>query len=342
MKKAILAAAALATAVLPAAAAQKFAGYDRIDIRAEHRSGLIPGSVWYPAGGHIYTAPVGDSIVFKGTPALIGAAIAEGSYPLVVISHGSGGNMDGLGWLSSELALRGAMVLAVNHPGSTSGDSSPRRSARFAERVWDLTAALDHVLDDKVFGPHIDPSRIYALGFSLGGDTVLQAMGLQFRAHDLGVYCAERPAAPGCDFYGAGGVDFRAVDFALTDGNYADPRFAGVVAVDPGWPNGFTQESVAAMDKPALLINLGSQDTIWPEVNMGEKGANWGTKFRQATFVEIAPAHHFSFLGICKDGAAELLRDEGEDPICDDPEGSVRSQVHRRVIEATSAFLGLE
>ena len=70
-------------------------------------------------------------------------------------------------WLSSRLAARGAIVLAVNHPGTTSGDSSPRRTTRLAPRAADLGAALEAVLGDPQFAPHIDRERISAVGFSL-------------------------------------------------------------------------------------------------------------------------------------------------------------------------------
>ncbi|MFC7421186.1 hypothetical protein ACFQNF_15090 [Iodobacter arcticus] len=43
-----------------------------------------------------------------------------------------------LAWLASALAQRGVLVLAVNHPGSMSGDSSPRQSLLLDERAADL------------------------------------------------------------------------------------------------------------------------------------------------------------------------------------------------------------
>ncbi|MTI05341.1 alpha/beta fold hydrolase [Roseibium denhamense] len=318
-----------------------FAGYDRFDVKADHRSGLLAASVWYPAGTRTYVAPVGNGPVFQPTQALIGAGVRDGAYPLIVLSHGSGGNMDSLGWLSSELAKRGAMVVAVNHPGSTSGDSSPRRSARFAERVWDLSAAIDHVLNDPAYAAFIQENRIYTLGFSLGGITALQSVGLEFEARRLGDYCAENPSAPGCDFYGSGGVDFRKVDFNLTDGNFADPRVAGTISIDPGFPSAFTQSSMDQMKKPTLLINLGSQDTIWREVNVGENGAQLASRLPDADLVEISPATHFSFLGLCKPEGAKILREEHDDPVCDEPTGADRAEVHRRVIRAVSGFLDL-
>ncbi len=207
MKK-ILLAAGLAALLATAASAEPLAGYDKLTVTASHRPEPIAASIWYPIGTPTYRGLIGDNAVFKGTLAYVGAAVADGQYPLFVLSHGSGGNMDTISWLSSRLALHGAMVLAVNHPGSTSGDSSPRRSLRLDERAADLRAALDQLLADPTFGPHVDQSRIISLGFSLGGATALNLAGLRFDRQAYADYCAKfGDAAADCVFFAKGGVD---------------------------------------------------------------------------------------------------------------------------------------
>ena len=110
-------------------------GFDRLAVSAAHRPGLVAGSIWYPAGQVTYKTQVGRNAVFTGAPAYLAPEIAKGRHPLIVLSHGSGGNIDGLSWLAGALAQNGAIVLGVNHPGSTGGDSSPRRSLRMWERA---------------------------------------------------------------------------------------------------------------------------------------------------------------------------------------------------------------
>ena len=176
---------------MPATAGQDIAGYDRFDVQAAHRARPLAASIWYPAGSHIYVAPVGKSAIWQSTNAYIGAAIEPGKHPLILLSHGSGGNMDGIGWLSSQLALRGAIVLAVNHPGTTTGDSSPRRTMYLGQRALDVTAALDQVLANPEFAPYIDTNNISAVGFSLGGTTVLNLAGMQFDRAAYRDYCVK-------------------------------------------------------------------------------------------------------------------------------------------------------
>ena len=90
-------------------------GYDRMDVPARHRAQPLAVSLWYPAGRATYPVTIGENVIFSGEKALVGAAVADGRHPLVLLSHGSGGAMDGLAWLSARLARRGAIYLPSVH-----------------------------------------------------------------------------------------------------------------------------------------------------------------------------------------------------------------------------------
>ncbi len=334
----MLLAAALVTMLGTAAAAEPIAGYDRLTVTAAHRPAPLAASIWYPVGTPTYRGLIGDNAVFKGTPAYVGAAVADGRFPLFLLSHGSGGNMDTISWLSSQLALNGAMVLAVNHPGSTSGDSSPRRSVILDERAKDLSAALDTLLADPAFGPHVDLSRIIAIGFSLGGATALNLAGLRFDRQAYADYCAKfRDTAQDCIFLAKGGVDFD----HLPDGFAADlrdPRIDAAVAIDPGFTYVANAASVAATTMPVLLINLGNE-TRWKAVNVGAGGSNLVGRLPNARYAVVAPGHHFTFLAECKPAGHDLLIEEADDPVCDDPKGTDRARAHAAIFEAIEDFL---
>ncbi|GGE06752.1 dienelactone hydrolase [Aureimonas endophytica] len=330
----------LALAVLARVAiAEPLAGYDRFTVPAPHRAGLVAASLWYPAGTPTYRGLVGDNPVFQGTEAMIGAGIAPGRHPLVLLSHGSGGNMDGLGWLSSRLAARGAIVLAVNHPGSTSGDSSPRRSLEFGDRARDLSRALDTLLANPAFSPFIDPSRITALGFSLGGVTALNLAGARFDPALYRDYCARNADQGDCVFFAKGGVDFAHLpeDFAA---DARDPRVTSLVAIDPGATHALTTASLAAMTLPTLFVNLGGAER-WKSIDVSAAGSDLVHRLPQARYVVVEPAIHFTMLGLCKPEAHDLLLAEHDDPVCDDPAGADRAKAHAKIAEAVLAFLGL-
>lgn len=315
-------------------------GFDRFDVRADHRSAPIASAIWSPVGRPTYAVPVGESIVFEGTQAYIGAALPDAEMPLIVISHGSGSSIDGTAWLASGLAERGALVLVMNHPGTTSGDSSPRRTVRLSERAADLSAALDHLLADPYFADRINTDQITALGFSLGGSTVLGIGGLRLDPATYSTYCeTSGDAAQDCLFLSRGGVDFDSLPSEFS-ADMADDRFTRIVAVDPGFTYAAMPDSAAEVDVPVLLLTLG--DTFpWFAVDVRTEGSGLVDLLPQIEHKIIPNAHHYSFLPICTENAAQLLIEMGEDPICDDPDGWDRATVHAASIEAIARFIGL-
>lgn len=314
-------------------------GYDRFDLTAAHRARPVAASIWHPAAAPTYAAPIGGGPIFKPNLAYVGAAVAEGRHPLVLLSHGSGGNADGLGWLSSGLAAKGAMVLAVNHPGSTSGDSSARRSTNLGARAADLSAALDMVLADPNFAPFVDQARISVVGFSLGGATALNLAGLRFDGARQAENCRAEPKAADCVFFLRGGVDFATSPGF--DAEAQDSRISRAVVVDPGFGGSAVEASLSAVRIPVAFVNLGVGADLLGAANVGPDGNDLAARLSEASLTVIAPASHFTFLGECQPGGAAMLAEERDDPICDDPAGADRGEVHRRLVEEIAKRLGL-
>lgn len=319
-------------------AADMLPGYDRFDLMADHRARPISASIWYPAANPTYGAPVGDGPIFDPTLAFIGPAIAAGEYPLVLLSHGSGGSADTLGWLTSGLVAQGAIVLSVNHPGSTSGDSSPRRSTDLEARANDLSAALDMILADPTFAPFVDQSAIGVVGFSLGGTTALGMAGVRFDGAVQDENCAKGSEAADCVFFHLGGVRFA--DEPGYSADASDIRINRAVIVDPGFGGSAELSSLPDALSGITLINLGDVDRLG-SVDVGPAGNNLANQLPDAHYVEISPANHFTFLGTCKPGAAGLLEEYQDDPICTDPEGADRAAVHEQLIDAIATGLNL-
>lgn len=338
MKRFSLALALSLTTALPALA-DMLPGYDRFDLTAAHRARPIAASILYPAANPTYRVPIGDNPVFMPTMVFVGPAIAEGRHPLVLLSHGSGGNADGLGWLTSGLVAQGAIVVAVNHPGSTSGDSSPRRSVDLAARAADLGAALDHVLADPAFAPFIDAERISVVGFSLGGSTALGLAGVRFDGARQAANCQTGPDAADCRFFLRGGADFAAEPGFSADAK--DARITRAVVIDPGFGGAVQDESLAQVTAKVHLINLGQGGDLMGAANVGPTGNDLAARLPGATYEVIAPAAHFTFLSTCKEDGAQFLEEEGDDPVCTDPDGAVRAEVHEALIDMIGAALDL-
>ena len=251
-----------------------------------------------------------------------------------------GGNIRSLAWLASGLAEQGSIVVSVNHPNSTWGNFDLAEGLKHWTRAQDLSRALDALMADPKFAGHIDNSRIMAAGCSYGGWTALSLGGLKgnyagFVAHceefgERSSYCAELLRA-----------DIGLADLPTTDWNavYDDPRVSQVVAIEPGLNWGTKAGDLDGMLEKVRLIGLG-------------EGNDWllGTDFDASGFADllpnasidrIVPAFHFTELPLCKPMGAAILVEEEDDPVCTDPEGTARRQVHDLIIERMIADLGL-
>jgi predicted dienelactone hydrolase len=330
--------AILSLIVATPAAAEMLPGYDRFELVAAHRARPVDATMWYPAAAATYPVAIGRGPIFEPVEAWMGPALAEGAHPLVLLSHGSGGNADALGWLSSSLVARGAIVLAVNHPGSTTGDSSPRRAIDIAARAADLSEALDAVLADRAFSGHVDTGRVSVVGFSLGGTTALNLAGLRFDGATQDRRCAIAAEAADCGFFLRGGVVFADAPGFAADAR--DKRIAHVVAVDPGFGGAVVEDSLHAVTSAVTLINLGEAHRL-PAVDVGPRGNDLAARLPGARYQVVAPASHFTFLAPCEAGAARILAGEAEDPICTDPPGVDRRAVHAHLVDTIAAALEL-
>jgi len=155
-------------------------------------------SIWYPAKT---AGPAGDAkpsqTPFEMPTVIRDATLADPheKYPLILISHGTGGCAGALLWLGHYLAAHGYLVAAINHHGNTCAEAKPdpRGYLLWWERAQDLRVALEQVLADPLFGTHIDSRRIGAVGFSLGGYTVITIAGARIDRTRYLRFCSSPP-----------------------------------------------------------------------------------------------------------------------------------------------------
>jgi predicted dienelactone hydrolase len=312
-------------------------GFKTMRVAAEHRPSGIETMVWYPAGKGGAEDKIGDNPLFVGVPAMRDAAIPDGRFPLVVISHGSGGNAANLSWLADALAQAGFVVAIPNHPGTTSGDSHPDQTVQIWNRPADLSAVLTSVLDGPDWKGRIDRKHVSLAGFSLGGYAVLATAGARVNADDFARYCdANNEPISDCAWYAKGGVDLHQLDAPRFNQSNRDSRFAAVVAIDPALAQAYVPESLAAIPVPALVINLGTPRTI----PAGVDGSALVKHIPGAAYRAIADAYHPSFLGVCKPDWKAVLAAEGEtEPLCDDAGGRPRTAIHDEISGMVVGFL---
>ena len=240
---AIFAASAAFSAV--AANAAEGPGFERIALEVSHHETALRGAIWYPPGTGGESLRLGENAVFAGVPVREGAAVAAGRHPVVLLSHGLGGRFETFAWLPTGLAERGAVVVAVNHPKSTTWDFDLHQAVDHWTRVQDLQAALDYVLNDARWSRSVDESTIATVGFSYGGWTALSMGGVTGNLDGFVRYCERyEDRASDCRDPARAGIDPRDLDADLWDASYKDERIAAVAAIEPGLLHGLDAGNV--------------------------------------------------------------------------------------------------
>lgn len=341
---------AAAAGACPALAADPI-GVQKISVVSEDWPRALAVTVWYPSEADGTVANVGENKIFNGVSVRRNATIRPGRFPLILLSHGSGSRVEGMAWIAARLAQEGFIVAGPNHPGTTSGDSTPAATPKIWERTQDISSTITALSADPRWQGAIDPARIGVLGFSLGGTTALELAGARADRDGYVRYCRDNADMMDChwlrgDHGFADGeqvtvtpLDLGSIDKTRFEQSNRDRRIVAVVAVDPGVAAAFKPDSLKSIDIPVSFINLGSPGNI-PVAVLSDRIAK---EVPGATYAQVDGANHFSFLPICKAGAAALLASVGEpDPICTEtarPRADIHAELERLTVDAFERML---
>lgn len=328
------AAALLATAAAGPVAAGGDVGVRPLTVTPPERSEAVRLSLWYPAAGDGEPVRVGENGVFRGTPARRSATVEGGPFPLVLIAHGGFRSApDSAGWLGAALAREGYVVAEVTPPPVPAG---PARQSVLAElwlRPADLSAALTAVLADPVAGPAVDPARTGVVGFFLGGHSALAVAGARVDPEAFRQNCAGAAASGiDCAWFAAGAVDLRKVDGPALSRDNRDGRIAAAVAVAPEFSGSFSPESLQSIPVPVTLVALGPRESR-PDADLLDSALPGADR------LELTDASTFSAFDQCKPKGAAILREEDAEPLCDDPPGRARAEIHAALAATIASAL---
>jgi predicted dienelactone hydrolase len=318
--------------------------------RGAKTQGLI-SDIWYPVNPKIPEQP--QVIGPPGKPIFYGHPIAEHAslsniethYPLILISHGTGGSADSLDWLGAELAAHGFIAVGVNHPGNNALEPYTWQGFNlWWERTRDLSDVLDAMLKDEQFGSHIDEHRIGAAGFSLGGYTVLELAGARTNRAALIRFCNSAQADAVCtppemrEIPGAQHeIDADSPEvkdsIAHSGDSYRDPRIRAVYAIAPALGEAFEREDLKDIHIPVRIVAGASDKTVPPDTN-----AKRFAGMQPTIHLEMLPGGvaHYTFIDSC------LPTKEYAPPFCGDFPGVDRAKVHASVAADAISFFATQ
>ncbi|HEX5327550.1 MAG TPA: hypothetical protein VFW75_12840 [Acetobacteraceae bacterium] len=256
--------------------------------------------------------------------------VADGlKHPLVVFSHGAGGNGSSYAWFGEYLASHGYLVAMLYHYRANTFDSS---ALYVRNRLWqrprDISLDITHLLRDKTWGPHIDPNEIGVAGHSQGGFTALWIGGANVNP-DLFMAYQRRWR------------DNQVVPAYLRkqmniDANPAlqvrDNRVKAAFAMAPGDIQGFGMDAAGLrqMAVPAYII-VGAGDTTTAPKENAEFAANYIPHAQLD--VLPGPVGHEIFVNECD----QLGRDNYPEACIDAP-GVDRARLHEYIGEVALKF----
>ncbi|MBL0161421.1 MAG: alpha/beta fold hydrolase [Bryobacterales bacterium] len=106
------------------------------------------------------------------------APVAAGTFPLVVLSHGTGGSPLVYRTLAAHLARNGFVVLLPEHPRNNRNNNELAGTAAIlANRPRHLRLVADWAFLDDALAAALQPGAFSIIGHSLGGYTALAAAG---------------------------------------------------------------------------------------------------------------------------------------------------------------------
>jgi predicted dienelactone hydrolase len=281
-------------------------------------------AIWYPTEARpLPTSLVGPVLMDVARS----GAVAGKAMPLVVISHGNGGGPAGHADLAMDLASAGYVVAAPMHSGDNFADQSGVASGAFFNgRTQELRATVDYMLGKWQARERIDAARIGAFGFSMGGFTVLTAVGAQPELGKIATHCASAKEFV-CDVL----RHFKSpqLDAGTPAAKAFEPdlRVKAAVLAAPGL--GFTMraDQLATVRVPVQLWSADHDDKVGMATEVREA---FGEKL---DFNPVPGASHLSFLSPCS--IHGILAPEG---VCSDQGRFDRKDFHKKMNASVIAF----
>jgi predicted dienelactone hydrolase len=288
-------------------------------------------ALFYPATPPSPSAPPYRMRFFSNLDFYMDAPIVadEVKRPLVMFSHGHGSNGLYYAWFGQYLASRGYLVGMLYHYRANIYDSTIMYTRSMLwQRPRDISLSIKSLLEDKRFGPRIDPGKVGVAGHSQGGFTALWIGGAKVNPELYLAYQTfwrNNPVVP---------AHLRE-QLPLDAGparDVHDKRVKAVFAMAPGDLPGFGMDEAGLQQLlvPTYII-VGARDTQAPP----RENAEFVAKYIPQVHLDVMSGQvdHEIFVNECDD----LGRDTWPEACIDAP-GVDRAKWHKHIGDAALKF----
>ncbi len=284
----------------------------------------IHGGLWYPTIDK--ESPVRER-AFEFHVSVCGAPVLR-KFPLIVLSHGTGGWFGGHYDTAEFLARHGYVVGAITHPGDNVDDRSGFGTARLlVDRPSHISFLLNYVLIDPQFSQVIDPERIGIFGFSFGGYTAIVIIGGKPGFSNINEHWTHHPHDP----YAKDMAELiRTCPIPSDTLALHDPRVCAAVIMAPGLGFMFDKDALATINIPVRLYRAEHD-----EVLVFPSNAEHVRRMlpQEPEYIVVKGAGHYVFLA---PAPGALVKAEPD--IFTDRGGFNRLEFHERLNEETLEF----
>ena len=219
--------------------------------------------------------------------------------PLVVISHGLGGDLTTFAYFAQHLASHGFAVAVPEHPGSSARqieallnglDSNVTPPEELIDRPLDIKFLLDRLA--KSYGGRIDTNNVGMIGQSFGAYTTLALAGAELNWDTLERDCPNLDNSWNLSLL----IQCLALQLpaSISKTELKDERIKAAIAINPLVSSVFGQESLSKIDIPVMFIS-GSADPITPALPEQIIPFTWLTS-AEKYLVLLKGGTHFSTL----------------------------------------------
>lgn len=300
------------------------------------RNRQIKIEIWYPTLETDSLHTKTTDLPFVLEPTIRDAAFASKKFPLVFLSHGTGGNRFSLAWLAISLAKKGYIAVAPDHWGNTFDNKIPEYFVRYWERPLDISFLLTSLLKNNEINRFIDPEKIAIAGFSFGGYTSLALAGADLDCNLLKQNAGTPEGKK--EFYVPEFGDLRNLIGQIGCDNvqkkFKDRRIKAFIAMSPALGLGFSSsEQTKDVDSPVLIFGT-ENDRIAPIKTNAEY---YSKLIKSSSFILLeGKVGHYVFLN----EASEGLKKEARKYYTDDSTVD-RVAIHKKVENDVISFLNI-